>query len=77
MVVYISSSKQESITETEQLELKDRGVALMTSFSERTMKATNEEAYRDPEMFGNVLPPFKRGYWLDGFVGIVGDPSVL
>ncbi len=63
--------------ETEQLEYEDHGVALMTSFCETTMKYTKEQAYRDPEGFGNVLPPFKRGYWLDGFVGIVGNPLLL
>lgn len=56
---------------------RDFCVALMTSFTENTMKATKEEAYHEHDLHGNVFLSMKRNHWLDGLVAVVKDPSLL
>jgi hypothetical protein len=41
------------------------------------MKSTKEEAYREPELHGNIFLPMQRNHWLDGFVAVVKDLSLL
>ena len=62
------------LTEEEKI---DNSLALMTLFVSRTMKCTNEKAYRRPDVDGNIFPPFKRDFWIDDFVSSFNNPVLM